>query len=33
MSNHACITCAAYDTYAVVRGEEVVATWPRVNGW
>ena len=33
MPNHACITCAAYDAYAVVRGGEVVATWPRVNGW
>ena len=33
MPNHACITCAAYDAYTVVRGGEVVATWPRVNGW
>jgi D-serine deaminase-like pyridoxal phosphate-dependent protein len=33
MPNHACITCAAYDAYAVVRGGEMIATWPRVNGW
>jgi D-serine deaminase-like pyridoxal phosphate-dependent protein len=33
LPNHACITCAAYDAYRVVRGQQVIATWPRVNGW
>jgi len=33
LPNHACITCAAYEAYTVVRGEQTVATWPRVNGW
>lgn len=32
--NHVCMTAAAHDRYYVVDGtEEVVATWPRVNGW
>ncbi len=32
--NHACMTAAAHDRYYVVDGgEEVVATWTRVNGW
>ncbi len=31
--NHACMTAAAYDEYVVTRGDEVVARWPRVNGW
>ena len=32
--NHACITAAAHDSYAVVDGSvEVVATWQRINGW
>jgi D-serine deaminase-like pyridoxal phosphate-dependent protein len=32
--NHTCMTAAAHDRYYVVDGgEEVVAIWPRVNGW
>jgi D-serine deaminase-like pyridoxal phosphate-dependent protein len=32
--NHTCMTAAAHDRYFVVDGtEEVVAVWPRVNGW
>jgi D-serine deaminase-like pyridoxal phosphate-dependent protein len=32
--NHVCMTAAAHDRYHVVEGsEEVVAVWPRVNGW
>jgi len=31
--NHACITAAAYPSYAVVRGGRVVGRWPRINGW
>ena len=32
--NHACITSAMYESYQVVEnGDEVIATWPRVNGW
>jgi D-serine deaminase-like pyridoxal phosphate-dependent protein len=32
--NHACMTAAMYDAYQVVAGsDEVVATWPRINGW
>ena len=33
LPNHACITCAGYDTFDAVRGEQVVARFPRVNGW
>ncbi len=34
LPNHACITAAAYDAYAVVDGgTEVVDRWPRCNGW
>jgi D-serine deaminase-like pyridoxal phosphate-dependent protein len=34
LPNHACITAAGYDTYHVVDGgTEVVANWPRCNGW
>jgi D-serine deaminase-like pyridoxal phosphate-dependent protein len=33
LPNHACITCAAYDGYTVVRGSEVVGKWERINGW
>ncbi|GMQ90446.1 MAG: DSD1 family PLP-dependent enzyme [Gammaproteobacteria bacterium] len=34
LPNHACMTAAAYDRYYVVDGgTEVVATWPRCNGW
>jgi D-serine deaminase-like pyridoxal phosphate-dependent protein len=32
--NHVCMTVAAHDRYFVVDGSaEVVAVWPRVNGW
>ncbi len=32
--NHICLTAAAHDRYFVVEGgDEVVAIWPRVNGW
>jgi D-serine deaminase-like pyridoxal phosphate-dependent protein len=32
--NHTCMTAAAHDRYFVVEGgDEVVAVWPRVNGW
>jgi D-serine deaminase-like pyridoxal phosphate-dependent protein len=32
--NHTCMTAAAHDRYFVVDGsDEVVAIWPRVNGW
>lgn len=33
LPNHACITCAGYEVFDVVRGEQVVARFPRVNGW
>jgi D-serine deaminase-like pyridoxal phosphate-dependent protein len=34
LPNHVCLTAAMYDAYRVVdRGDEIVATWPRVNGW
>ena len=32
--NHVCMTAAAYDRYHVVEGgRDIVAVWPRVNGW
>jgi len=32
--NHTCMTAAAHDRYYVVDGgDEVLAVWPRVNGW
>lgn len=32
--NHVCLTAAMYDRYQVVAGgDEVVADWPRINGW
>jgi D-serine deaminase-like pyridoxal phosphate-dependent protein len=32
--NHACLTAAMYEAYHVIDGgDEVVATWPRINGW
>lgn len=33
MPNHACLTAAAYPGYHVLQGGELVAEWPRVNGW
>jgi D-serine deaminase-like pyridoxal phosphate-dependent protein len=32
--NHTCMTAAAHDRYHVVDGgDNIVAVWPRVNGW
>lgn len=32
--NHTCMTAAAHDRYHVVDGgDDVVAIWPRINGW
>ena len=36
--NHVCMTAAMYDGYHIVDsdesdGQEVLAVWPRVNGW
>lgn len=32
--NHVCMTAAQHDRYFVVDGDdEVVAVWPRINGW
>ncbi len=32
--NHTCMTVAAHDRYHVVDGsDDVIAIWPRVNGW
>jgi D-serine deaminase-like pyridoxal phosphate-dependent protein len=32
--NHVCMTAAAHDRYFVVDGQlDVIAEWPRVNGW
>jgi D-serine deaminase-like pyridoxal phosphate-dependent protein len=33
LPNHACITCAGYEAFDAVRGEQVVARLPRVTGW
>ncbi|MBI2511621.1 MAG: alanine racemase [Opitutae bacterium] len=34
LPNHACPTAAAHDRYFVVNGNrDVLAEWPRVNGW
>jgi D-serine deaminase-like pyridoxal phosphate-dependent protein len=34
LPNHACLTAAAHDRYYVIDGsDEVVAMWPRMNGW
>lgn len=34
LPNHACPTAAAHDRYFVVNGQQqVIAEWPRVNGW
>jgi len=38
LPNHACFTAAAYDRYHVIDGgspaaDDVIAVWPRVNGW
>jgi D-serine deaminase-like pyridoxal phosphate-dependent protein len=32
--NHTCMTAAAHDRYHVVDGgQDIIAIWPRVNGW
>jgi D-serine deaminase-like pyridoxal phosphate-dependent protein len=34
LPNHACLTAAAHDRYYVIDGaDDVVAVWPRMNGW
>ena len=34
LPNHACMTGAAHDAYHVIDGgTEVIARWPRCNGW
>jgi D-serine deaminase-like pyridoxal phosphate-dependent protein len=33
LPNHACLTCAGYEAYHVVRGAAVVDRWSRINGW
>jgi D-serine deaminase-like pyridoxal phosphate-dependent protein len=34
LPNHACLTAAAHDRYHVTDGgDDVVAVWPRMNGW
>ena len=34
LPNHACMTAARYDRYAVVaEGRAVIGDWPRTNGW
>jgi D-serine deaminase-like pyridoxal phosphate-dependent protein len=33
LPNHACLTCAGYEAYHVVRGTSVVDRWARINGW
>jgi len=34
LPNHACLTAAAHDRYHVIDGgDDVVAVWPRMNGW
>ncbi len=33
LPNHACPTAAAHDRYFVLSRGDIVAEWPRVNGW
>jgi D-serine deaminase-like pyridoxal phosphate-dependent protein len=34
LPNHACLTAAAHDRYYVIDGgDDVIAVWPRMNGW
>ena len=30
---HACMTAAAYDHFNLIRKNEVIESWDRVNGW
>ncbi|KTE00212.1 hypothetical protein ATE71_21255 [Sphingopyxis sp. H115] len=33
LPNHACLTCAAYSSYDVLREGKLAGQWPRVSGW
>jgi len=35
LPNHTCLTAAAHERYWVVEdgSDEIVAVWPRLNGW
>lgn len=33
LPNHACLTCAAYDSYAVLRAGKRAGQWSRIGGW
>jgi D-serine deaminase-like pyridoxal phosphate-dependent protein len=33
LPNHACMTCAAFDRYHAIEGDQLAGVWPRVNGW
>ena len=33
MPNHACLTCAAYTSYDVLRDGQIAEQWPRTGGW
>lgn len=33
LPNHACLTCAAYDAYYVIRDGAIVDRWSRIHGW
>jgi D-serine deaminase-like pyridoxal phosphate-dependent protein len=33
LPNHACLTCAGYEAYHVVRGAAIADHWARINGW
>lgn len=33
LPNHACLTCAAYSCYDVLRAGSLIGQWPRVGGW
>ena len=33
LPNHACLTCAAYPSYDVLRGGKLTEQWRRIGGW
>lgn len=33
LPNHACLTCAAYTSYDVLRAGKSTEQWPRIGGW
>ena len=33
LPNHACLTCAAYASYDVLRAGKIAGQWPRIGGW